>query len=107
MAGVYGAMSWCILTVFDEIYQAGRCADADTDTVLVEELDLLVHFHVLGKLWQCQFPQRSDLAQKDRMRKSLPVYRQCFPCGRIFGQPCFWSMAGSKGGFAIRNNGTW
>jgi hypothetical protein len=38
------------LTIVDEIHKSGRCADADSSSVLLEEFDLLFHLHVLGKL---------------------------------------------------------
>lgn len=38
------------LTVVDEIHKSGRCTDTDASFVVLEELDLLLNFHMLGEL---------------------------------------------------------
>ena len=38
------------LTIIDEIHQTGRCTDTDTSLVVLEKLNLLFNFHVLGEL---------------------------------------------------------
>lgn len=38
------------LTVVDEIHKSGRCTDTDASSVVLEELDLLLNFHMLGEL---------------------------------------------------------
>lgn len=48
--GRFQARAKTRLTIVDEIHKSGRCADADSSPVLLEEFDLLFHLHVLGKL---------------------------------------------------------
>jgi len=38
------------LTVVNEFHKSGRCTDTDASSVVLEELDLLLNFHVLGEL---------------------------------------------------------
>ena len=38
------------LTIIDEIHQTSRCTYTDTSLVVLEKLNLLFNFHVLGEL---------------------------------------------------------